>query len=705
MSVVTGPGKNQEIVAIRAAFSDADPETRRLALQRLVLLDDPRNASLLLVALGDSDWRVRKEAASIAQSLPHREGVVAVLARALGDTENIGLRNSVVEALIVLGRDSISAAIDALKVLDADGRKLAVEVLSGVPDERSALALSDALADTDPNVRAAAAEGLGNAGLASESARETAISALRSHLSANEMLLTLAALDALSRLDARLPWSTFEPFAKSPLFRRHAILAASRCREEAALLALVDAMSDSSRTIAREALLALSGWLLFDVVDDEVLDRARAALRLTPRGAAFVRASAKDRSDTRAHSAALVALSLVNEESDVITLVEALADPDVAEHAAASLELFGRSAAHPLARLLPTVPQQTRAVLLSLIPRLSRGPADSRPKLDAQLLAILREGVDEAAPEVAVASVRGLAVSGDETDLGRLIPIVASGEPRVALAASSALHMLALRFPDATRQLLRALDPDGEHAAAGCSLVSALAELDFGAVSEQDFSFVERTLASGDARARRVAIDALALLGGTRASDAVAFALADEEREVRLAAVRALGRLGRAEPLRGILSQSHDQELVAAALRALAEADPKQGAEAARELLKTADAAIACAAVEAIGHAAHPERQAALGEALNHVQPEVVKRAMTGLARGADADAFVRIASCLDHSSWEVRRLASDLLAHVHDSKVMSLLRVRLESEKEPVVRDALNAALSLPPPSSFEGK
>jgi HEAT repeat protein len=250
---------------------------------------------------------------------------------------------------------------------------------------------------------------------------------------------------------------------------------------------------------------------------------------------------------------------------------------------------------------------------------------------------------------------------------------------------------------------LRALDPDREHAAAGCALVSALAESSAAPLSDADFGFVERALAKGDVRARRVAIDALALIGGTRASDAVAFALADEERDVRLAAVRALGSLARPEPLRGVLSQSHDQELVAAALRALAEADPKQAVEEARELLKTADTAIACAAVEAIGHADLPQRAAALGEALAHSQPEVVKRAMTELARKPDVASFVRIASCLDHPSWEVRRLASELLAHVHDSKVMDLLRVRLETEKEPIVRDALNAALSLPPPASYD--
>ena len=570
-------------------------------------------------------------------------------------------------------------------------------------DERSAAALSRTLSDPDPNVRAAAAEGLGSAGLASEAARQTAVDALIAILSPKEPLLTLAALDTLSRLDAKLPWSTFEPFAKESLFRRHAILAASRSRDEEALLALVAATGDASTTIAREALLSLAAWLLFAPLEDETLDRAREEMRKTPAGIAFVRARAKDVSDSRTYSAALVALAIVHEQRDLATLVEALSDPEVAEHASASLEIFGRSATHALAKLLPQVPQQTRAVLLSLIPRLARGAADSRPRLDTELLTILREGVDEAAAEVAAASARGLATSGDQSDLGRLVPIVAHSEARVALAASGALRTLAARFPDAARQLLRVLDPDGEHAAAGCALVAAIAETEPDQLTSTDTAFVTRVLTNGNARSRRVAIDTIALLADESAADAVAFALADEERDVRLAAVRALGRLGRAEPLHDLVTGSHDQELVAAALRALSEADPARGFDAARTLLRTGDVPSACVAVEAIGASDLPAREAALTEALAHEDPEVVKAAMNALARTPTVESFVRLAQSLEHPSWEVRRLASELLAHVHEAKVVAMLRKRLEREKEPVVREALNAALSLPPPS-FEG-
>lgn len=691
------------VAELEALLAAPDPEARRAAVQRLSQLADPRAAALLVIALGDSDWRVRKDAAAIAPGLARRDDVVHALTSGLANTENIGLRNASVEALVAIGRDAVEATIDALAGLDADGRKLAVEALAGIPDERSAAALSRALSDEDSNVRAAAAEGLGSAGLASEASRQTAVDALIAILSPAEPLLTLAALDTLSRLDAKLPWSTFEPFANDSLFRRHAILAAARSRDEAALLALVAATGDASTTIAREALLSLPSWLLFAALEDETLDLARAEMQKTPAGIAFVRERAKARADSRTYSAALVALAIVHDERDLTTLVEALADPEVAEHASAALEMFGRSAAHALAKLLPLVPQQTRAVLLSLIPRLSRGAADSRPRLDSGLLQLLRDGLDEAAAEVAAASARGLASSGEQTDLGRLVPIVAHSEARVALAASAALRTLAARFPDAARQLLRALDPDGEHAAAGCALVAAIAETRPDQLTEADTTFVTRVLTNGNSRSRRVAIDTIALLGERDAADAVAFALADEERDVRLAAVRALGKLGRADPLAALVTGSNDQELVAAALRALSEADPGRGFAAARALLRSGDVSSACVAVEAIGSSALPAREAALTEALDHDDPEVVKAAMNEISRAPTVESFVRLAQTLEHPSWEVRRLASELLAHVHEAKIVELLRMRLEREKEPIVREALNAALSLPPPS-FEG-
>jgi HEAT repeat protein len=686
----------QDMVLLEQSFDDIDPESRRLAVRRLMSIVDGDAARLLVRALGDENWRVRKEAAAVAPLLEAREAVVPALLGALADKQNIGLRNAAVEALVSVGPDAVPGAIEALHSLDADGRKLAVEVLGGIPDPRVVTPLAGALRDDDPNVRAAAAEELGRAGLTSEEAREEATQVLSHSLSSDELMVKLASLEALRRLDARLPWSVFEPFVRHPLLRRYAIAAASRSREEAALLALVEATGDGSTTVAREALSALGAWLLFESPQPDTLNRARSALRSSERASAFIRARARDGSDARGRSSAIVALGLLQDASDLELIAESLSREDLAEPATVALELFGREATGPLTAMLPRAEEGTRALLLSLLPRLTTEP-------DASLLAMLREGLNDASSDVALASMKGLSASGDASDLGRMVSLAGHADVRVAMAAAAGLHTLTVRHPGPARMLLRGLSPDGEHAVAGCAMVAALAEAKDGLAI--DIDFVNRSLSHADPRVRRVAVDSLAALGGDEVRGPVSFALADEERDVRLAAVRALGRLHYAEPLVALLNSSDDRDVVAATLRALSDADPHEGLAAAAPLVKSHDAAIACAAVEAIGSHTGPARDDALYAALEHHDPEVVKLALSELSRAPDARSLARLGTCLDHVSWEVRKVASELLGQAKSGAAQELLRARLEREKEPIVREALTGALSLRPPPGVEDK
>src|SRR5262249_13334844 len=153
------------------ALEESEPEARRVATKRLCELRAKDAGPLLLRALGDDDWRVRKEAALVAPQIEPRGAVVEVLCGALHDAFHIGLRRAAVEALTGIGQDAIGRVIEELKRLDADGRKLGAEVLGGVPDPRGARALARLLDDEDVNVRAAAAEALGRAGASGDEAR------------------------------------------------------------------------------------------------------------------------------------------------------------------------------------------------------------------------------------------------------------------------------------------------------------------------------------------------------------------------------------------------------------------------------------------------------------------------------------------------------------------------------------------------------
>lgn len=61
---------------------------------------------------------------------------------------------------------------------------------------------------------------------------------------------------------------------------------------------------------------------------------------------------------------------------------------------------------------------------------------------------------------------------------------------------------------------------------------------------------------------------------------------------------------------------------------------------------------------------------------------------------------LARLGLSLDHSSWEVRRIAAELLGQDKSPGAQALLRARYEREKDPAVREAIAAAVSVRPPA-----
>jgi HEAT repeat protein len=699
--------------AVRWLLQQAEPEARRVAVQQIAKVQGREAPELLLNALGDDDWRVRKEATLVAPGLERREEVVATLVAALEDTVNIGLRNAAVEALVAIGPDAVHATIDALGRLDADARKLAAEVLGGVPDVRGTAALSRALQDEDSNVRVAAAESLGKASPAGEESRSLATESLVAALSTSDVFLKIAALDSLARLESRLPWSVFAPYVDDPLLRRYAIAAASGSREPAAVRVLGQATGDASPTIAREALVALGEIVTSASGDAELLACARVALAGSTRGREHARRAVADVEDPRARVGALLVLGLLGDPEDVPALVNALGDDDVAERADLALRLFGPASVRPLLAAARLAKPAVHAAALGLVASLEGAPV-------ADVRKALRKGLEDPSVEVVACAVECLGPLGEARDLRRLAKLVWHEDERVAAVATSAVCELAARHVDAARALLRDARSGHDPVVLGCILLGAIASTQ--ALLDDDIRLLQRALSHDQPQVRRAAIDALALGGGDAAAEAIIFALADEEQEVQLAAARALGRLGRADTLVRVVSDTRDPVLTATALRALGDADPDRALASARPLVGHADAAVACAAVEAIGQLRSnrgsgrvPPHVAvacedALFAALDHPDEEVVKLSLSLVGAQPGARALARLGLCLDHSSTEVRCVAAELLGQDNSAGARALLRARYEREKDQLVRAAIAHAASVRPlgdllPSSERGE
>jgi HEAT repeat protein len=691
---------SEAATAVRWLLEQGEPEARRVAVRQIAKVGAREAPELLVCALGDDDWRVRKEATLVAPMLDNRQEVVATLVAALEDNVNIGLRNAAVEALVAIGPDAVGATVEAVGRLDADARKLAVEVLGGVPDARGTAALSRALHDDDANVRVTAAEALGKSGLAGEESRALATESLVAALGASDPFLKMAVLDSLARLDTCLPWSLFAPYVNDPLLRRYAIAAAASSREAPAVRALALATGDPSPTIAREALVSL-GEVIAGGVDRDLLDCARAAVGSTAEGRACARRAAGQAEDPQARGGGVLVLGLLREEQDVPALVDALNDDDVAERADLALRLFGSAAAKPLLAVARKATPAVHAAALALVTSLDGAPVSDVRKA-------LRDGLGHPAIEVVSCAVEGLGPLGEARDLRRVAKLVWHEDERVAAVATNAVCELAARHVDAARALLRDSRSGHDPLVLGCILLGAIASTQ--PLRDDDVRLLQRALSHDQPQVRRAAIDALALGGGDAAADAVVFALADEERDVQLAAAKALGRLGRAETLVGVVRDTRDPALTATALRALGEADPERALASARPLVVHADSAVACAAVEALGQLRAGRASGrvpvpvalgcedALFAALDHPDEEVVKLALSLVGVQPGARALARLGLCLDHPSSEVRCVAAELLGQDNSLGARALLRARYEREKDQIVRTAITTAASIRP-------
>jgi HEAT repeat protein len=114
-----------------------------------------------------------------------------------------------------------------------------------------------------------------------------------------------------------------------------------------------------------------------------------------------------------------------------------------------------------------------------------------------------------------------------------------------------------------------------------------------------------------------------------------------------------------------------------------------------RRLARSGAALSAVSAVEALGQLPLAWRVDGLIDALAHPEPEVVKAALPVLAEETDPRALVHLGACLDHEAWDVRRIAADLLAQSGGPAAVGLLRAKLGTELEPLVKEALMRALS----------
>ncbi len=588
---------------LEAALDASDAEERRQATSLIADLPVYDALPLLVRALGDVDWRVRKEATYAARAFVPAPALVAAMVQTFEPCDNVGLRNAAIEVLASSGSAATNALVASLHRLDADGRKLAVQALGSTRDPHALVTLERTLEDPDENVRQGSVEAIAQLGpIAPVEVQRLLFRCLGSP----DPFARLAALEGLNVLGAVLPWETLKPLLDHPTLRSAALVAASSSESPDAARALGRMLPKLRGATFLQAISALA-----KLAEGGLLEDVAAALVDQPAelGEHLVALAHADGNETPAQRAsALTIAAIANAKGVVDVAADGLADDTFMEHAERALFLLGpRALPGLIGRIVRSPSEQTapgqappgqpdtlsgdvRAALIEVAASIAlskQAETDAAPLLEA-----LRKATQDEERRVATSALFALSRLGTAADLPLAAQLVCSPIRPLAHAAEGALASLASRHPTSARALCDELIGRGgqreQDAFPAAILLGSLAARDTtNAESASDLDFLARAATAEDVRTRRAAIGAVAEVGGESALSVLSLALADEEREVQLAAARALGYLvittlrreleGAPEntsslrSIAGLVGRSMDPELLATALRSLGE--------------------------------------------------------------------------------------------------------------------------------------
>jgi HEAT repeat protein len=674
---------------LRSALRDADPEQRRRAVAALAEEPPPDAAELLYDALGDVDWRVRKQAVRAVCALSPRLSFVPSLIEALCDGDNVGRRNAALEAIGQLGPDVVPPLVDALPTVPDTARKFLVDAMGDAGDASTVPVLVAAVEDDpDPNVAAAALDALARVG------GPEAEAALRRRLTVKDPFQRMAALDGLARLGATVPWEELHPLLGDRLVRRVALVLLGKTGRVEAVDPLLEALSDPSPQLVAAAAVALER--LHGGGGDPARAVEKGVLRLSP-AARHAMGSLLGRGDLRGRQAAAHLLLLAQDVDALDGVVVLLAQDALPPAAVESLRAWGAHAVRPLLGVFHRADGWARSVALEVAADLlaepqARGGAPD-PEVQEALRGAIRGGTADSDPRVVAAAARSLIWWAQAQDAPSLVRLASRGPEEVARACGEALEALATSEPEAVREALEGVVFDGT---AGAALAGVAARIG----GPQTFERLQTALTADDPASRRAGIHALAAIGDRRSAEHIAYALTDEHVDVQTAAAHALGRMRdeQGQPLGTdqllLALQSTSPAVQAAAASALGDAGEQGAIPPLRELPRSAAPGVAVAAIKALRRLHDPNLTELLVEALRHPDAEVVKQALEAIRETGGDQTVARLALGLEHESWDVRGLAVRLLGEVGGDGARQILRRHLGLETDAMIRAAIENAL-----------
>lgn len=693
---MTDPLLAAERTAILDGLESSDGELRRLAVEQLLRLPFEEAARHLVAKLGDDVWRVRKAAVERIVRLRDHLPVQDMLVDSLADGENPGRRNSAFEALVGCGARVTARLVEEIGNRDVDVRKLVIDALAAIGDPVAREPLSAAIADEDPNVRAAAAEALGVVG----GDREIS-DLLRVAVEPEEdILVRLSSLRALARMEAEVAAASLGDTLDDSLLRPAAFELLGLSEDPAAIDLLIKGLGCGSRA-GREAAMAAILRCLGRLDGAEALalcDRLRDCAASNEK-IVEVGCERLEGADLPTRMVLVQFLGLLDDPRVVLPMLAVGRDEALQELADHTLEGFGSLLPAALEANWGDLDLDLKRRACAVLGRIGH------PRCEALLV----DGLGASDPDLRSRAAAALAEGGffgRLPDLVRSLESAAAGEDdggEEVEGLVAAIVELAQRSESSQSGIdvhvieVLASRLGGAPEPVRLAIARVLAEL--GREQDQDvLGYLQR---DESAQVRRAAVRALARFDFETSRDAIRLALGDESATVRIAAAGVLGEAedGRASAELAALMIDEEPRVMAVAVRAVGRLHRRLGGSLheAYALLGPAlegEAIVALAGLEALLEVGGTPAGQLAFSALEHSESEVVRAAIACVGAHGEPPLLESLFELVAHEDWSVRAEAVQVLADRAFPKALPVLLRRLDKEEDPFVREAVLRAI-----------
>lgn len=648
---------------------DADIEIRRRAVLDLRGSQPSTAVPLLLKAMEDSSWRVRKAASEVLMDDYPAERYVEGLISLLYLEENAGARNSAIETLVRLGKKVTASLLEAFETPNRDVRKFIIDVIGEVKDRKALPLLLKALTDEDDNVRASAVEHLGQMGDSS------VVDALIDILKGGDLWTAFPAADALGRIGDKKAIPALISALRIKTLREPALRGLSHLSEPETLEHIVPFLTDPSRTIQEETVKTLGIFYHKGVSADLISSTIRRLCG--PEIIGKLASHAWSKKD-EVRTTAILLLGLLQDERALGPLLELFAEESVADDVKRALVFTGRSKPESLLPLFEYDNQYQKRFVTEVAvdvasPLYRTVFEDLLTDKDGHVRALAALGLSRIRDIGAVKSLMTL-LSDPYEDIQEAA-VTALSELREGLDVSEFVGLL--------RDANPALRKNAALILGNIGATESMSSLGF-------------ALKDAEVSVRQAVVDALSSLKTEESLKYLVHALTDENPDIRASAALSLGTAGgqgALEPLVLLLSDSDDRVKVAA-IRAMGTAGESRAVGYLINMLTNRNGFVVTTAIESLGRLGGPEARDALAGMTASDDKEIRRTAISSLSSFGQVENL--ILPFLDDPDWATRIAAIETLSKSTAVGVRNKIEELFDQEEDPAVRKVLEERLNV---------